>query len=669
MIVYLSDLQNSYDRYLRNSIPIGVGYVASYLKKRFGSDIEIHIFRKFEELYDSLSERTPDLAAFGSYCWNTNLTLGTARHLRQRFPDLLIAVGGPDVADLPEMILANLRANPQIDFYIPNEGEHPAANLVEALLSGKSPSQVRAAGVPGCLSLTPSGELSGSSLAQFPGDINDIPSPYFDGLMDRFLKDIDYMPTIQTSRGCPYACTYCACGNTARSKIRTFDMERVKAEIDYVATHARNSFLRFVDENIGILPRDQEIVEYLIEQKKLTGFPQSGSIYTDKHPTDRVKQICWLMREIIPFCVSFQSTTPAVLKTIKRVNLTDEEVRSAVHFARERKLIMVSELIFMLPGETIASFLASVQKLIDFRFESMEVGPLQILKGSEMDTPQDRRKNGVKTMFSVAEKGYTCHPELENIEIDEWVVANNTISEEEHFKALRFIYLLDFAHYRSFLKEILFFFECHGVPTSKLLMQTVERPDLCPLLAGGAAQYAAGMRDFLFDTPQQVQEFVREKIAAKEELLGFYDLRRKLMIDLLISGGFPSAVDEMIGMGTLIYRERFGELPDGFHEELALVRALVLNMFIPIQHPVPCEVELESRFDIHAWIAGNYGSTLASHRLAQPTTLTLKVRGFNLYDDIWRMDESALTKYRMAFRIFTSANRRRFLDAAPSQNL
>ena len=51
MIVFLADLQNSYYRYLRNSVPIGMGYVYAYIDKIFGDDIEVHQFRKFEDMY------------------------------------------------------------------------------------------------------------------------------------------------------------------------------------------------------------------------------------------------------------------------------------------------------------------------------------------------------------------------------------------------------------------------------------------------------------------------------------------------------------------------------------------------------------------------------------------------------------------------------------------
>ena len=40
MIIFLADMQNSYYRYIRNSVPIGMGYVAAYLESIFGSNIE-----------------------------------------------------------------------------------------------------------------------------------------------------------------------------------------------------------------------------------------------------------------------------------------------------------------------------------------------------------------------------------------------------------------------------------------------------------------------------------------------------------------------------------------------------------------------------------------------------------------------------------------------------
>jgi hypothetical protein len=85
-------------------------------------------------------------------------------------------------------------------------------------------------------------------------------------------------------------------------------------------------------------------------------------------------------------------------------------------------------------------------------------------------------------------------------------------------------------------------------------------------------------------------------------------------------------------------------------------------MFIPLHYAVPSEIELESNFDIKNWMSDNYSKPLSNYMLSKPIKLVLKMRGFDFYREIWEKTESNLTKYRMAFRIFTSANRRRYLS-------
>lgn len=668
MKVYLADLQNSYYRYIRNSVPIGMGFVAAYLQKRFGDDITIRQFRKFEELHEALANESPDLVAFGSYSWNTLLTLKSATYIKTHHPDALIAVGGPDVSQNIALTSAELKRNPQVDFYMANEGEGPTANIIETFLSKNDPAAVKKTEIIGCISRKPNDDGHwGQVIARFDDDINAIPSPYLDGTMDRFLADPDYLPIIQTSRGCPYRCTFCVSGKDTWSKVKMFDMDRVKAEIDYIEKHAANRYMRFADENFGILPRDVEIAEYLMETKNQTGFPHAVSIYTDKHPTDRVKHISWLLRDLMPFNISYQSATHDVLSNIKRINLKDGEVGKAVSYAREKDLTLVSELIFALPGESKASFLSSIDKLITLRFESIAINQLRILKGSEMDLQADREKYDVKTLFSMSENGYTTHSGLENIEIDEWVVGNNTLSEEEYYQMNRFIFLFDFAHYRSYLKELLFLFECHGIKATELLMGVLEQPDKAPILSRQAEQFEAGMRRMLHSTPQLAEEFVSKTMKSNPGALeGIYRIEDNLILEIMMNDRFGDVIREVGDIGLALYEERFGTVPESFLEELALICNIVSLCAIPPTHEVPQEVVIQSKFDVPAWIAMNYDAPLSDYLLAEPGPVGLRIRGMDVYQSLWDMsDETDLNKYKKAFATVNSANRRRQI-VAPS---
>ena len=44
-------------------------------------------------------------------------------------------------------------------------------------------------------------------------NLDDVPSPYVTGIFDHFLNNKDYMPLIQTNRGCPFSCIFCQTAN------------------------------------------------------------------------------------------------------------------------------------------------------------------------------------------------------------------------------------------------------------------------------------------------------------------------------------------------------------------------------------------------------------------------------------------------------------------------
>ena len=50
-----------------------------------------------------------------------------------------------------------------------------------------------------------------------------MPSPYLNGLFDELIKDCKYdiEGTIETTRGCPFGCTFCEIGTKYYQKIKT----------------------------------------------------------------------------------------------------------------------------------------------------------------------------------------------------------------------------------------------------------------------------------------------------------------------------------------------------------------------------------------------------------------------------------------------------------------
>ena len=85
-----------------------------------------------------------------------------------------------------------------------------------------------------------------------------------------FFEIEDMVPMIETTRGCPYACTFCCWGDPSLSRLSPFSDERVHAELDYIAKHSNKyTGLMFADANFGILKRDVLLAKYINKLKQI----------------------------------------------------------------------------------------------------------------------------------------------------------------------------------------------------------------------------------------------------------------------------------------------------------------------------------------------------------------------------------------------------------------
>ena len=81
--ISLCDLANDLNGIDNKSIPIGVGYVSAYCKKIHGDEVDLKVFRTLKQFWDDALKKPPDVAGFGCYDWNYNLTLATINKLKK----------------------------------------------------------------------------------------------------------------------------------------------------------------------------------------------------------------------------------------------------------------------------------------------------------------------------------------------------------------------------------------------------------------------------------------------------------------------------------------------------------------------------------------------------------------------------------------------------------
>ena len=134
-----------------------------------------------------------DAQLFGLSCWTANRrgAVLTAEAIKKHHPQAHVLMGGPHASPLAEDMLRHYDA---IDTIAVNETELTFLELIERLHAG---ADIR--GLPGAVYRDPSGNIARGAKRRAVDDL------------DTLVSIHDYFDThiVMTSRGCPWACTFC----------------------------------------------------------------------------------------------------------------------------------------------------------------------------------------------------------------------------------------------------------------------------------------------------------------------------------------------------------------------------------------------------------------------------------------------------------------------------
>lgn len=333
----------------------------------------------------------PYIFAFSCSVWNMEYNKTLAKGIKEKYPDCQIIFGGHSVSEDAQL----LSEEPYVDILMFGEGEQTFRHLLCALAQKRS-----LADVPN-IAFRKDGETV-CTQREYYDDLSAYPSAYLSGIFDDILRknpQRDFLAVLETNRGCPYSCAYCDW--CAGRKVRFFPLERVYAEIEWLAKH-KIEYCFCADSNFGMFARDYDIACALISAKRKYGYPKVFRPCYEKNSDERVFRICSALNSEgmdKGATMAYQTLNPEALRNIGRKNLTMEHFSTLMQKYNEAGIPTYSELILGLPGETKESFCEGICRLLENgQHNSLSVYHCEVLPNSDLADPAFLRRHRIEVI-------------------------------------------------------------------------------------------------------------------------------------------------------------------------------------------------------------------------------------------------------------------------------
>ena len=329
---------------------LGLLYVAAYYERETGNrpvfiDCPPENVSQ-EELSRRVKEIQPDMVAMSIMTFNLLDALHTARILKRDHPNLKICLGGPHVNLYPKETLHQS----EIDYVVFGEGEKIFASLIQALESSHTLKSIKGLG----WKENGKGHINPAETELL--DLNELPFPA------RHLVDVSSYKhiigegrqffTIQATRGCPAACSFC---DIRKTKFRVRSPESVVNEIQQLVEMGVDD-LFFVDDTITIDKKNVlEICDLIVKRNIKIHFKISARVDTINKEVIRAlkKAGCYRIH------YGIESASPKHLKYLQK-GQTPEKVERACKMTRDAGMGFFAYMMIGIPHETKEEMFATV---------------------------------------------------------------------------------------------------------------------------------------------------------------------------------------------------------------------------------------------------------------------------------------------------------------------
>ncbi|MFQ5481191.1 MAG: B12-binding domain-containing radical SAM protein [Nitrospinaceae bacterium] len=333
---------------------LGLMYVAAYYEKALGRRPDFLDCPPEGISQDGLIRRVretrPAMVGMSIMTFNLLDALQAARALKREHPAVQICLGGPHVNLYPQETL-NL---PEVDFVVFGEGENTFSLLMQTLEEAGAESP-RLRDIKG-LGFKQEGAARINPAATDLLTLDELPFPARH-LVDvtryqHIIKEGRQFFTLQATRGCPAACTFC---DIRKTQFRQRSPENVTTEIEELLEMGLDD-LFFVDDTITINKKFVlELCDHIVRRGLKLNFKISARVDTVN------PELLTALRRAGCYRIHFgvESATERHLKYLEK-GQTREKIERACRWTRQAGIGIFAYMMIGIPHETREEMLATV---------------------------------------------------------------------------------------------------------------------------------------------------------------------------------------------------------------------------------------------------------------------------------------------------------------------
>jgi radical SAM superfamily enzyme YgiQ (UPF0313 family) len=337
---------------------LGVEYISAVLKAG-GHDVRLfadpqlfgdgyhsvkwlsRVFDYKKKLIAELKAYQPDLIGISVvtdfYQWACTI----ARMVKEEL-DVPIIFGGIHPTSVPERVIKN----DFVDMVCVGEGEYPMLELANSLQKGQIDYSIKN------IWFKKDGQVIQNEIRPLIEDLDSLPLPD---------KELYYSASphfsqcyyIMTSRGCQHACSYCCHSYLKRlykdkgRYVRSRSVKNVIDELNIAKQKYKLRYIRFFDESLG--SNKEWLKVFSGEYKKSIGLP----FICYMHPAHVTLESLGYLKEAgcCEIEIGVQSGVEKIRRELLNRNMSNQVIAEAINSIKDKKISVITDNIFGLPGE------------------------------------------------------------------------------------------------------------------------------------------------------------------------------------------------------------------------------------------------------------------------------------------------------------------------------